>query len=206
MHMTMRNAITGAVLSLLLGAHAVEAQVRAPGPRTWGVVYGQMYTNIAGFHDPGTVSDWAFDDNVFGLGVAAQREAVPGLVLGADFSLARTDYERRIAGTRTVLPGATGTATIATAMATGRIAYGGAGVLGFYLNGGIGTIAYHLEDVGEWNADFALRAGTGLEYRMAPARALFFEWGRIWGYHEREEIGGGAQQHSVLRLGARFGL
>jgi hypothetical protein len=41
---------------------------------------------------------------------------------------------------------------------------------------------------------------------MAPNRAVFLEWGRIWGYHEREGIGGGAAQHSVLKLGARFGL
>jgi hypothetical protein len=204
--MTITRPLTLAALLLLIAAHTAEAQARGPGARTWGVVYAQMYTNIAGFRDPGTSSDWAFDDNALGLGGALQHEAVPGLVLGADISVARPAYERREPGTRTVLPGAEGTATLVTAMATGRIAYGGAGDLGFYLNGGIGTIAYHLEDVGEWNADFALRAGTGLEYRLTPARAIFFEWGRLWGYHEREGIGGGSQQHSVLRLGARLGF
>jgi hypothetical protein len=202
----MRRSIPAALLLLLVTAAAVDAQAGGPAPRTWGVVFGQMYTNIAGFHDPGTASDWVFDDNAFGFGVAAQHEAVQGLILGGEFSLARPAYERRVQGTSVALPGATGTATLATAMVTGRIAYGGSGDLGFYLNGGLGTVAYHLEDVAEWNADFALRAGTGLEYRLTPARALFFEWGRIWGYHERNGIGGGAAQHSVLKLGLRIGL
>jgi hypothetical protein len=63
------------------------------------VVFGQMYTNIAGFYDPGTASDWVFDDNAFGFGVAAQHEAVQGLILGGEFSLARPAYERRVQGT-----------------------------------------------------------------------------------------------------------
>jgi hypothetical protein len=202
----MNRSIITAFLLVLLTAAAADAQARGPAPRSWGVIFGQMYTNIAGFPDPGTASDWAFDDNAFGFGVGVQHEAVQGLILGGEFSLARPAYERRAPGTGVALPGASGTATIVTAMATGRIAYGGTGDLGFYLNGGIGTIAYNLEDVAEWNADFALRAGTGLEYRLNPARALFFEWGRIWGYHERDGIGSGAQQHSVLKLGLRIGL
>jgi hypothetical protein len=201
----MRRSIVAVLLLLLVTAAAVEAQAR-PAPRTWAVGFGQMYTNIAGFHDPGTDSDWRFDDNAFGFGVAAQHEAVQGLILGGEFSLARPAYERRAPGATAPLPDASGTATLVTAMVTGRIAYGGSGDLGFYLNGGLGTIAYHLQDVAEWNADFALRAGTGLEYRLNPARALFFEWGRIWGYHEKEGIGGGAAQHSVLKLGLRIGL
>jgi hypothetical protein len=188
-------------LALVLAASAAHAQ----GPaRNWVNVYGLMYTNLSGFTDPGTNSDWVFDDNAFGLGVALQRDVGQGLLLGADFSLARPAYERRTIG-GLVIPGATGTANVGTAMATGRFAYGGGSDLGFYLSGGIGTIAYNLEDVGGWNADFGLRAGTGLEFRFQPRRAVYLEWGRIWGYHEREGIGGGGQQHSALRLGARFG-
>jgi hypothetical protein len=201
----MKRSIVAVLLLLLVTAAAADAQATA-APRTWGVLFGQMYTNIAGFHDPGTESDWAFADNAFGFGVAAQHEAVQGLILGGEFSLARPAYERRAQGASEPLPGATGTATLITAMVTGRIAYGGSGDLGFYLNGGLGTIAYHLQDVAEWNADFALRAGTGIEYRLTPARALFFEWGRIWGYHEKDGIGGGTAQHSVLKLGLRIGL
>jgi opacity protein-like surface antigen len=203
----MRKTILLAALLCIAGPDMAAAQARrAAPPANWISGYGLMYTNLSRFHDPGTSSDWVFDDNAFGFGVGAQREFGSGLLLGADMSLARPAYERRRTGTNTPISGATGTASVATAMATGRFGYGGATDLGFYLSGGVGTIAYNLEDVGEWNADFALRAGTGLEYRMSPARAIYLEWGRIWGYHEREGIGGGAAQHGVLQLGARFGL
>lgn len=200
----MKNPMTAALCAALLCTATAAAGVQAQA-RTWLDVYGLMYTNIAGFHDPGTGSDWAFDDNAFGLGLGAQHEVTPGLHLGADLSMARPSYERRITGTRTAIPGASGTATIGTAMATGRYAYGGSGDLGFYLSGGVGTIAYHLEDVGEWNADFALRAGTGIQIRLGGSQALYLEWGRIWGYHERDGVGGGAAQHSALKLGFRVG-
>jgi opacity protein-like surface antigen len=200
-----KTTLLAAALCVAAASAAAPAHAQAPA-QNWVNVYGLMYTNLTAFHDPGTTSDWAFDDNAFGFGLGLQRDFGQGLLLGADFSLARTAYERRAPGTRLVLPGATGDASIGTAMATGRFAYGGGGDLGFYLSGGIGTIAYNLPDVGEWNADFALRAGTGLEFRFAPARAVYLEWGRIWGYHERDGIGGGAQQHSALRLGGRFGL
>jgi hypothetical protein len=201
--MTMKRSILAATLLLAITAVQASPQAR-PAPRTWGILYGQMYTNLARFHDPGTSSDWVFDDNAFGFGAGAQHEAVQGLLLGVDLSYARPAYERRQPGTPIVL--GEGTASVVTAMVTGRIAYGGTGDLGFYLNGGLGTIAYNLEDVGEWNADFALRAGTGLEFRLNPGRAIFFEWGRLWGYHEREGLGGGAAQHSVLKLGGRIGF
>jgi hypothetical protein len=198
-----RTMVLAALLSLFAAAPA-SAQARPAALGTWGTVYGLMYTGIAGFHDPGTNSDWVFDDNAFGLGLAALREVSTGLQLGADVSLARTDYERRApGGANLVEPGAAGTATLGTAMITGRFAYGGAADLNLYLSGGLGTIAYRLEDVGAWNADFALRAATGLEYRFG-GRAAFLEWGRIRGYHEREGIGGGSQQHTVLKLGLRL--
>jgi opacity protein-like surface antigen len=202
----MKRITLAAVALVLMAATTAEAQIRGASARSWAALYGQMYTGISRFYDPDTQSDWVFDDNAFGIGAALMREVTPGLLLGADVGLARTDYERRERGSSIPIPEATGTATIATALLTGRVAYGGATELGFYLTGGLGTIAYRLEDLAEWNADFALRAGTGLEYRMAPSRALYLEWARLWGYHEREGIGGGAAQHSVLQLGLRFGL
>lgn len=204
----MKKMIVLAAMLCMAAASSVEAQMRAQGgsPRTWATGYGLMYTSLARFYDPGSDSDWVFDDNAFGLGFAAHREISPGLMLGVDVSAARPAYERRRQGTDVRISGATGNATVATAMATGRIGYGGGADLGFYLTGGLGTIAYNLEDLGEWNADFALQAGTGLEYRIGRARSIFLEWGRIWGYHERDGIGGGAAQHGVLKLGLRFGF
>jgi hypothetical protein len=202
----MKSTLLLAALLCVAAHDTADAQMRrgAPPPVNWVNAYGLMYTGVSSFYDPATESDWVFDEPAFGAGVGLQRD-FGGLILGADVSLARPAYERR-RRTGAVIGDATGTATIATAMATGRFGYGGATDLGFYLAGGAGTIAYHLEDLGEWNADFALRAGTGLEYRMSPSRAVYLEWGRIWGYHEREGIGGGAVQHSILQLGMRFGL
>jgi opacity protein-like surface antigen len=202
----MKRSLLLAAALIVMTAAAADAQMRrpAPTPRTWASGYGLMYTGMSGFHDPGTGSDWVFDDNAFGFGVDLHREITPGLLLGADLSLGRPRYARRVANTQSTI--ATGTATIGTAMVNGRFSYGGMPELGFYLTGGIGTIAYYLEDLEDWNADFALRAGTGIEYRFAGRQSIFLEWGRIWGYHEREGVGGGAAQHSVLKLGLRFGF
>jgi hypothetical protein len=202
----MKKILLVALVLLAGRASLVDAQMRRAGaaaasPSAWVSGYGLMYTGIAGFRDPGTASDWIFDDNAFGFGADLKFEVTTGLLLGVDLSMARPRYARRGPGTDV-----TGTATVGTAMLDGRISYGGLPELGFYLTGGLGTIAYYLEDLEEWNADFALRAGTGLEYRVARRQALFLEWGRIWGYHERDGVGGGAAQHSVLKLGLRFGF
>jgi opacity protein-like surface antigen len=193
------------LLLLPVAADAAHAQA-GPAARTWLTAFGQMYTRIDHVTHPGEPTTvWVFDDNAFGFGLGVERDVGQGLMIGAEGSFARPAYERRIQGTNVVIHGATGTATIATGMLTGRFAYGGGAQLGFYLTGGLGTVAYHLEDLAEWNSDFALRAGTGLEYRFAAGRAAYLEWGRLWGYHEREGIGGGAAQHSVLKLGFRAG-
>lgn len=193
-------ALAGAALT----APAADAQVAAAPPATWVSGYVQMFNEIGGFHDPGTASSWEFGDNAFGGGLVVQRE-LGGLLIGVDLAYARTQYEATPTG-----PGieivTTGDAGIATAFLTGRMAYGGGGDLGLYLTGGVGTIAYELTDLADWNADFALRAGTGLEYRFNARRTLFLEWGRVWGYHEKEGVRGGTARHSVLKLGTRFGF
>ena len=194
-------AAAGTALSPL-HAHA-QRQFGEQPPNTWVSVYGQMYTSVAGLNDPGSDARWAFDDAAFGFGAALQRQVGQSLRLGVDASLARPKFEIQELETRAVRE--SGTASIATAMATGRYGYSGGGDIGFYLSGGIGTIAYRLADLG-WNADFALQAGTGLEYRFGSATAIALEWGRTWGYHEKEGLGGGNQTHSALRLALRFGL
>jgi opacity protein-like surface antigen len=196
-----------AVAALALAATSVDAQRPLPGgaaPKTWGSVYGLMYTNISSLRDPDTDSRWAFDDNAWGLGAQLHRQVGSGLLLGIDGSFARPAYERQAPESSDVI--ASGTATIITAIANGRFSYGGASEVGLYLTGGIGSVLYHLEDLASWNADLALQAGTGLEYRFQPRRALALEWGRTWGYHEKEGLGGGSQQHSVLKLALRLGL
>lgn len=199
----MTRSILLALALSIAGTDMLAAQVRQPSRNQAGI-YGLMYTNLSSFDDPDTESRWVFDDNAFGLGLNYFREFGSGLLLGADISFARPAYERRELDAPTVI--GSGTATVATAMLTGQLAYGGGSDLGFYLTGGLGTIAYNLEDVGGWNSDFALRAGTGLQYRVNRGTTLFLEWGRLWGYHEREGLGGGRQQHSQLKLGGRLGF
>jgi hypothetical protein len=203
----MRNSLPLVLALTFAVAARLDAQVR-PGPSlpsTWVIVYGQMYTGISGFEDPNTESRWNFSDNTFGAGAALLRQFGQSLLLGVDASLAKPEYETEPIDDPTI-PEESGNATIATVLLTGRIAYGGAAELGFYLTGGIGTIAYKLEHLDGWNSDFALRAGTGLEYRFRPNGAVFLEWGRIWGYHEKEGVSGGRVSHSNLKLGGRLGF
>ena len=195
-----------AVAALALTATSVHAQRPLPGaaaPKTWVSVYGLMYTSLSGLRDPDSESRWAFDDSAWGFGASLHRQVGTGLMLGLDGSFARPAYERQLESSDVTH---SGTATIATAMATGRFSYGGASEVGLYLTGGVGSVLYHLEDLESWNADLALQAGTGLEYRFHPRRALALEWGRTWGYHEKEGLGGGSQQHSVLKLALRLGF
>ena len=184
-------------------AHA-QRQFGVEPPDTWVSVYGIMYTNISNLNDPGSDSRWVFDDNAFGIGATLQRQVGQSLMLGIDGSYARPKYETYDLSTD--LLAESGTATIATAMASGRYGYSGGGDIGFYLAGGIGTVAYNLEHLDGWNADFGLQAGTGLEYRFGGNKAVALEWGRTWGYHEKENLSGGNQTHSALKLALRMGF
>lgn len=196
-------AATSATALAPAAAHA-QRQFGAQPPDTWASFYGLMYTSISGMQDPGTESEWVFDDAAFGLGVTLQRQVGQSLMLGFDGSWARPKYERHLLDSDVVI--ASGNASIATAFANGRYGYSGGGDIGFYLTGGIGTVAYQLEDLDGWNADFALQAGTGLEYRFDSNKAVALEWGRVWGYHEKEGLGGGNQAHSALKLALRVGF
>lgn len=186
-----------------IDSHA-QRQFGVQPPGTWVSAYGLMYTNTSDVLDPGTDSRWVFDDNAFGGGLTVQRRFGQSVMLGVDGSYARPKFEQRdLVDSDLIIE--RGTAAIATLMASGRYGYSGGGDVGFYLTGGIGSIAYKLGEL-DWNADFALQAGTGLEYRFAPNRALALEWGRTWGYHEKEDLGGGSQTHSALRLALRLGF
>jgi hypothetical protein len=192
-------------LAFMLTAGPLQAQLRrAPlAPRTWVSAYGLMYTAMGSLDDPDTESTWLFEDNSLGLGAAVLRQIGQSLELGLDFSLAKPDYETEPLEMSTAEPEA-GSASVATAMLVGR--YGGSASVGFFFTGGIGTIAYRLEHLDRWNSDFALRAGTGLEYNFRPNGSAFLEWGRIWGYHEKEGVTGGRVTHSMLKLGGRLGF
>ena len=193
------------LLATLFMCAAANLHAQAPAaPKLWVTTYFQMYSSMGQFVDPDSDSRWVFGDNAFGLGAAAHYEVTNTLAIGIDLGYARPAYER--AHPETGVNIARGDARVFTALATGRMAYGGAADLGFYLTGGAGTIAYRLDDLGELNADLALRAGTGLEYRWAPDKRVFLEWGRLWGYHEKEGVSGGKATHSILEIGFRGGF
>jgi opacity protein-like surface antigen len=203
----MKHSVIFSALLTLVVASSLDAQLRPPAAssRNWAGAYVQMYTGMGSFDDPDTDSRWAFEDNSFGLGISLMRELGQSLMLGIDLSAARPGYERHIT-TAGVADTISGNATVATAMAMGRLAYGGAATLGLYLNGGIGTVAYRLSDLGSWDTDLGLRAGGGIEYRFQPNAAAFLEWGKLWGYHQKEGLSGGRVNHSVLSLGGRMGF
>ena len=184
----MTLAVAGILAMVPLSVHGQRA-VTTDSPANWASLKVLMYTGISSLR-------------AFGIGASLQRRIGGSLMVGIDGSFARSDYEREDIDTETVV--GSGTASIATAMAVGRYGYSGGGNIGFYLTGGVGTIAYRLEDLDSWNADFALQAGTGLEYRFARNKAIALEWGRMWGYHEEEGVGGGTQKHSRLQLAFRY--
>lgn len=184
-------------------AARLDAQAVEP-PKLWLTAYIQLYGSMGQFIDPGSDSRWLFGDNTFGLGTALHYDVTPTIALGVDVGFAQPAYQRVDPDDGSIIKA--GDAQVFTAFATGRMAYGGGADLGFYLTGGAGTIAYRLDDLGELNADLALRAGTGLEYRWTARRRVFLEWGRVWGYHEKEGLSGGKATHSVLELGIRAGF
>ncbi|HSK18360.1 MAG TPA: hypothetical protein VK912_04425 [Longimicrobiales bacterium] len=196
--------VTAAGTALAPGDAQAQRQFGVQPPDTWVSIYGIMYTNVSSLNDPGSDSKWVFDDNAFGIGATLQRQVGQSLMLGIDGSYARPKYETYDLDTSVLEEN--GTAAIATAMASGRYGYSGGGDIGFYLQGGIGTVAYDLEHLDGWNADFALQAGTGLEYRFGGNKAAALEWGRTWGYHEKEDLSGGNQTHSALKLALRMGF
>jgi len=199
----MKTPVLAALAAALLGAQTAAAQVPAP-PKTWISASGAMYTSTSPVIDPTSNSRWIFDDNGFGVGAALQREFGQGLIIGVEGTWAKTKYQRTDLETQQTTP--QGDAAIATAMVSGRFAYGGGGPVGIYLTGGAGAISYNLDDLDGWNSDFALRAGTGIEYMMRRNLGLALEWNRIWGYHEKEDLQAGRQNHNLLRLTARYGL
>jgi hypothetical protein len=190
---------------MTLSAASARAQQQQPFPKFWVSGYAQMYTSLAEFEDPGTSSRWEFSDNTFGFGAAAHYDVSPTITLGLDLGYVAPEFEARDTADDGIIVGS-GDAQVLTMLATGRMASGGGGDIGFYLTAGGGAIAYRMGDFTDMNTDLALRAGTGLEYRWGTTRRIFAEWGRLWTFHEKSGLSGGRVQHSALQLGFRQGF
>ncbi|MBI4408549.1 MAG: outer membrane beta-barrel protein [Gemmatimonadetes bacterium] len=190
-------------LVLLAGAAPAAAQfgkVKAV-PDTWMSVW------IGGFHDPGNVSDdesnsrWDFGP-ALGGGAGLHHKLGSSLMAGLDVSFAPARYERTVRGDTAAIEES---GRLATAMLSGRLRYGGGGDFSMYLTGGAGAFIYGLPALDRWDPDLALLAGAGLEYRAAPNKALFLEWGKYWTFHQHDGVQSNSPKHSALRVGGRFG-
>jgi hypothetical protein len=193
-----RASMVALVASLAFGAPAA-AQFRTvkPAPARWASLW------VGGYTDLGRVEDeegtWRFGSS-FGGGAGVHWRLGQSLLAGADLSYTPADFESSDGVTV-----AEGDGRLISAMATGRLRYGGGGDLGFYLTGGAGTFIYDLPDLDRRDADLALLGGAGLEYKFHESRALFLEWGQLWTYHQSEGVENNRARHSHLRFGGRLG-
>lgn len=201
---TLRRSIL-LLLAIFPAAPAAHAQIRpVAGPvQGWITVNAGRFMDLGAVADPESGSTWVFGES-WAFGAGYHRTPIDGLAVGVDLGFAAPRYERRVAGV--VPPGASGTATILTPQASGRFNYGGAAAgLAFYLSGAIGAMLYRIPDLERWDPDLSLYAGTGLNYHASGRRAFFLEWGRFWVYHQGDGLESNRTNHSLIRLGARFG-
>lgn len=198
------SILAGAVALALVGAGGASAQVPRPweGPRWWmGAWFGGLF--------PGSVDDpdtgiWSFGDNVAGGAEMGLRVGEGAFLIG-DVSYTRTAYDR-FAG----LGGASGRADILTTVAgvryalfSGpRILYSPFGVLG------LGAVHYRLSDLGEFDTDFAVVTGGGLDWRLGTQMNLVVAGYDFLVFHPRADTRSRANTSHIveLRLGLRWGL
>lgn len=188
-----------------LGApSAAAAQWPAPweGPRWWiGAWFGGMFPGSVDDPDTGT---WNFGDNVAG-GLEAGWQVGPGAFLVGDLSYTRTGYDRVDGPSRT-----SGDADILATVAGFRyslfrgpaILYSPFGILG------LGAVHYRLSDVGEFDTDFSLLTGGGLDLRLARSARLTLGVYEYLVFHQRPDTRSQANLSRIteLRLGLRWGL
>jgi opacity protein-like surface antigen len=214
----MKSAVLSVVVLLLAAAAAsaqsspferrdTDATPRPDAPQFSTIPTTNTWVSgwLGGYTDAGRVTssaeDWVFG-RTMAAGLGVHRAIGNSLSLGIDASFAPSvSYEIRPNGSNDRF---TGNGRLGTAFATGRLRTGGFDAVAMYLTGGAGTFLYNVED--NWESDLALMAGAGLEYRLAPTRALFLEWGRYTVFNSRDGVDSDNSRHSQLRFGARLGL
>lgn len=221
----MKALTTGLLLlATLVTTLPAEAQVRGrrPPPQASDTIngmlltgHGLMYLRFDQFFHPPSQSRWVMADAAVGGGAALHMKVGDGVWLGAEATMANTNYERR--PRQGGAPLAEGRATISTALLSGRIGgselgrLGGLGALGYlgragYFNLGIGAINYRLEDLEDSTTDFLISTAGGLEHAWPSGRAIYFEMRRFWVFHEREGVESATANHSRSDLGLRIPL
>jgi hypothetical protein len=215
-------------LCLLIGlmyTTSVSAQFttgRLPS-KNWVTFWGGAYLEPGPIVDPTTGTTWEMG-STFGGGIGLHRQVAQGLVLGVDGSYAPSvpfKYRRTSTGAG---PFRDGNGQLASAVASGRLQYGGGSALGLYLTGGAGGLFWGVPELsqtvicpivapceepagGNFDGDLALLTGAGLEYRMGPRSALFLEWGRWWIFHQRgDEVDDNTNKFTGIKFGGRVGV
>jgi hypothetical protein len=180
-----------------------------PRPRVLPFVYlsawGGGFTDVGGFAETDLDAFFNFGKAV-AYGGGLHFRAGQGLVVGVEGSYARPEYERheRVGGDLLT----SGEAKVASALLSARLTSPGAGAFSLYLTGGAGVFAYSVPepDLEEWDKDFALSGGAGIDYRFASRLGLFLEYGRMWAYHQKGNAERNTANHSLVRLGTRLGI
>lgn len=188
-----------ASIGIATPAAAQFGKVETP-PKTW------ISGSVGGFLSPGSVPDisgtWDFGTAIGG-GLGVHRQIGSGLMIGLEGSFAPSKYEIRDSNLEVT---SDGSANIVTGLATGRLYTGGVGMMGMYLTGGAGVLAYRMKGLDRWDPDLALMTGAGLEYRPSQRQAIFIEWGKFWTFHQSDGVQNHTVNHSQLRAGFRIGL
>lgn len=206
----MRRELTrraGAVLAVMLAGtlvapRAAEAQRPWEGPRLWiGAWFGGLFPDDV--NDPDT-GDWLLGDNVAG-GVELALRVGQGAFVVADLGYTRTGYDRVDGFTVT-----SGDADIFTTAAGLRynlvsgpaVLYSPFGVVG------LGAVHYRLSDLDEFDTDFAILTGGGLDFRLNRSLKLLVAGYNFLVFHQRASSRGDANLSRLteLRVGLRWGL
>lgn len=178
---------------------------RSSVPRVYLSAWGGGFTDIGGFTETDVDAYFAFQRTV-AYGGSLHVLVGQGLVLGIDGSWARPSYERRDRLAGTLLN--EGEASVASGLLSVRLTGSGGGGLSPYLTGGAGVFAYEVPepDLKEWDMDFALSGGAGIDYRFLQRLGLFLEYGRVWAYHQKGDAERNTANHDLVRLGTRIGI
>lgn len=187
---------------------AATAQVPSFQPRAYLSAWGGGYTSFGGFAEPESETNAFFNfERDFAYGGGVHIVASPLVAIGIDGSYGTARYTRH--DNASPEPTNTGNARVASALLSARLGAGGGRKVGIYLMGGVGAFAYDLQDEQEsdgWDADFALSAGAGLDFRLIPRLGLFVDFGQVWAFHPRDGDENNTANHSLVRLGTRLGL
>lgn len=192
-----------ALAASLAAARPAAAQGPVPweGPRWWmSVWFGGLFPDPVDDPDTGT---WFFGDNVGGGAELGFRLGEGAFLIG-DLSYTRTGYDRA------AVPGLSGDADILTtnvgvrySLFSGpRVLYSPFGVVG------IGAVHYRLSDLGDFDTDFSVVTGGGLDWRVSRWVKITVAAYDFLVFHQRLDTRSRANLSHVteLRLGVRWGL